>query len=90
MADETAVVIDCGSLYTRVGFSGEEEPGAVFRTMLYNQTQVGDQIPETYDDVNISFPMEAGKVSNWDQIELIWKYCFSKYIANDACCYIFY
>lgn len=82
MSDEQAAIIDCGSLFTRVGLSGDEEPSAVFRTMVHNQTQVGDEVPETYDDVNISFPVQGGTIVNWDQIELVWKYCFSKFVKN--------
>jgi actin beta/gamma 1 len=77
------VVIDHGSFNTKVGYSGEEEPSSIFQTCVAAGTEnvlVGDQISS--DQENVRYPVELGVITDWDNMEHIWKYIFSKDVLD--------
>lgn len=85
----STIVIDNGSGYTKIGFSGCEEPRSIFPSIIgtKNSTQlmVGGQNKDFFvgyeavakkDLLVIREPLENGIVTNWEDIERIWYQCF--------------
>lgn len=74
------IVIDNGSLFSRSGFSGQKSPHEVKLTVVgherikksWRTPFVGDK---TLDRItlNLSYPVENGVITNFDDMELIWK-----------------
>jgi hypothetical protein len=75
-----AIVIDCGSRLTKVGFAGAEAPSNVFRTVVgrprhrgvcIGQTDwcVGDKAVSQRHRLILKNPVSHGIVTNWDDME---------------------
>lgn len=82
-----AIVIDSGTLNTKVGFGGEEKPRATFPTIVGRQRHCHSFTPKVYTgDVALQrgghltcrFPIEKRVVTNWDDMELIWTHAFAE------------
>jgi actin-related protein len=67
---EQVVVINNGSLRTRVGLSGDDEPSATFRNNAYDSLPHKNEHPQCL--------IERGLVTNWEEIEKIWQHCFKQ------------
>lgn len=88
--DFKSVVIDNGSGFCKVGFSGDDAPKHVFPSIVgrprHQGVNVGMGNKETYigDNINLSkrnnltlkHPIEHGIVTNWDDMEQIWHHTF--------------
>ena len=86
------VVIDNGTGYIKAGFAGSDAPASVFQsyvgrpkhlrvmvqTKLDDDAFVGRVAEEHRGVLSLSYAMEHGRVSNWDDIEKIWSYVYSK------------
>jgi actin-related protein len=84
------VVIDNGSTTVRAGFAGDDAPVAVFPSVVGRPKDpnafVGMAIKNAYCDDEISQstrtkliernPVQAGIVTNWDDMEKLWHYTF--------------
>jgi actin beta/gamma 1 len=92
MANENPsfVVIDSGSGFCKAGFSGDDVPSTVFPTVVgcqkseadSNRDQfVGYQCKDIQPD-ELSYPVKRGVVTNWDDMELIWRHCFQEIKAE--------
>ena len=91
MADfSPACIIDNGSGFMKAGFSGEEDPRAIFPTVngrtknealmlaMGEATEcIGDEALSKRGVLDISYPIEFGVVTNWDDMEKIWTHAFS-------------
>lgn len=85
------VVIDNGSGTIKAGFAGDEEPKCIIsnyvgrpkyvRVMaggLENDTFIGKSAEQHRGLLSIKYPMEHGMVTDWNDMELIWRYIYSK------------
>ncbi|ODQ79876.1 hypothetical protein BABINDRAFT_62246 [Babjeviella inositovora NRRL Y-12698] len=83
------VVIDNGSGSIKAGFAGEERPKSyapsiigrpkysrVMAGALETDTFIGNQAQENRGLLKLSYPLEHGMVTNWDDIERLWSYVF--------------
>lgn len=84
------VILDNGSGYTKAGFSGDDAPSAVFPAIIGRPTTegimvgseqkecfVGSQANEKRGICKITYPIEHGIVTNWDDMEKIWDHTFT-------------
>ncbi|KAM4650915.1 actin-6-like [Discoglossus pictus] len=83
--DLVSVIIDTGTGFTKSGFSGEEKPKSVLRsivgvpkirgrdTPLY---YIGDAIPQGRSNVEKKKVMTHGVVTDWDALEMLWHHIF--------------
>lgn len=87
------VVIDNGTGFTKMGYSGNMEPQYIIPTQICNNTKpknkdiadldfyIGDEaVEKAMGDYQIQFPMKHGIVENWDNMERYWEQCFFKYL----------
>lgn len=85
------VVIDNGSGTIKAGFAGDEEPKCIIpnyvgrpkyiRVMaggLEGDTFIGRSAQQHRGLLSIKYPMEHGTVVDWNDMELIWRYIYSK------------
>ena len=85
-----AVVIDNGTYTCRAGFSGDETPHKVLRTLAGHSTAGPDdgceelvfgdealQLSTSKENAKVSRPINHGLVVNWDDMESIWKSLFT-------------
>ena len=83
--DPQAVVIDNGSGTIKAGFAGDDAPRAVFSTtvgrprvpgimvgMDQQHVFMGEEAKTKKDILHLSSPIEAGNVTNWEDMEKIW------------------
>lgn len=91
MSDKPHIIIDMGSALTKVGFSGETTPRLVFDTQIgypkvpgilmgANQVEyfIGAEAEEKRGILKISQPVIQGIIEDWDDIEKILDYIFTK------------
>ena len=82
-----AVVIDNGTYVCRAGFSGDETPAKVMRTVTglaadssgCEDLALGQealQLAACKKNVTVSRPIQHGLVMSWDHMEEIWKHLF--------------
>ncbi|KAK9450774.1 actin family [Limtongia smithiae] len=83
----SALVIDPGSSWTRVGFAGEDTPKVVIPTSYGKE---GDHVYVGDNDVHaprpgmeIANPMIDGCVDDWDKTVKIWDFALSKRLYAD-------
>ena len=88
-SDKPHVIIDNGSGYTKAGFAGENGPSAVFKAVVgrpkLEKAMVGTEDADVYVGsaacekkgiLSLKYPIDEGIVTNWDDMELIWRHCF--------------
>ena len=89
MNDLPPVVIDNGSYLIKAGFGGDNEPIAIFPTivgkpttftimggMSGKDTYIGDEAIAKRAILNLKYPIEKGIITNWDDMEKIWHHTF--------------
>ncbi len=89
--DFPPIVLDNGSGRIKAGFAGEDAPQSVFANIVgrlrhtstlpqTNQTEsyIGNQALAYKNILTITYPMERGIVTNWDDMEKVWHYLFDK------------
>ena len=89
------IIIDNGSGYIKTGFSGEEEPRAVFPTLIGQPKNqcikfgaekdffVGREAEEKSGILNLKYPIEQGIINDWNDMENIWNYLFTRELRVD-------
>jgi actin beta/gamma 1 len=84
------VVIDNGTGYCKAGFSGEEGPRALLRTVVgrpklnnSNDFYVGCDAIEKKGILNLNYPMEHGIITDWDDMEKVWEHIFNNELKID-------
>jgi actin-related protein len=83
------IILDNGSGYTKAGFAGDDAPIAVFPCIVGKAKNkgimvgteskdyyVGSQADEKRGVLTLSYPIEHGIVSDWDDMEKIWHHTF--------------
>eukprot|EP00756_Hemistasia_phaeocysticola_P047882 Hpha_TRINITY_DN22339_c0_g1::TRINITY_DN22339_c0_g1_i1::g.177632::m.177632/K05692/ACTB_G1; actin beta/gamma 1 len=87
-----AVVIDCGSRFTRAGFAGEKSPRVVFPSIVgrpkcslpersdpskaTKDIVVGEEALKGRGIYKLKWPVEHGVITNYDEMEHIWRHAF--------------
>ena len=82
-------VIDNGSGYMKAGFSGEESPRVIFPTIVgktkvkgifvgdeKKESIIGSEAEKKFGILDISYPIQGGKIVNWNEMERIWTNTF--------------
>jgi len=89
------IVIDNGSGYIKAGLSREEEPKAVFPTMIgypKNTSKnaycgggyyIGTAAENKIEELEIVYPFENGVIKYWDDMENIWSHIFTNELKVD-------
>lgn len=85
------VVIDNGSGLIKAGFAGEMIPKCIFRSCIGTPKHekvmpgavegdrfIGPKCEEHRGLLSLKYPIEHGIVENWDDMEHIWKYLYTK------------
>ena len=85
----TVVVLDGGSGMIKAGFAGEEAPQCVFPSIVgrpknqsammgTNQKQeyIGDDAAQKRGILNLAYPIAAGIVESWEDMEKVWHHTF--------------
>ena len=85
----SAVVIDTGSGFSKVGLAGEKTPKSVFPTIVgkprhesvlvgsdQTDTYVGNEAQSKRGILNISYPIQSGIATNFYDMTKVWEYIF--------------
>ncbi|XP_066275783.1 actin, cytoplasmic-like [Branchiostoma lanceolatum] len=76
-----AVVVDNGSGTIKAGLAGGRGPSAVFPSVVGKQEGqdrcVGAEAQANRDVLDLTYPIEHGIVTNWDDMEKVWRHMFS-------------
>ena len=91
-----AIVVDNGSGVCKAGFAGDENPTAVFSSIvgrpLYKHVMmgrpnassfVGETAQRMRGVMSIRYPMEHGIVTNWEDMKAIWDHVFNDQLRVD-------
>jgi actin-related protein len=97
MTDEAqTVIIDNGSGMVKAGFAGEDAPRSVFPAMVGRPKQqatiqgtgkaeyIGDEANAKRGILNLNYPIAAGIVESWDDMEKVWGHTFSNELRIEA------
>ncbi len=89
MADQQTVIIDNGSGMVKVGFAGEDAPRAVFPSIVgrpkhsnamqgtqQKSEYIGDEAMQKRGILNLQYPIAAGIVESWEDMEKVWHHTF--------------
>ena len=79
----SAIVIDSGTNYTKVGFGGDVAPMTTFRTSigihkLNKKKYVAHENIINRPDFSIKDVMKNGIVQDWDNMMMIWNFCYER------------
>jgi len=91
-----AVVIDCGTGYTKMGYAGNSSPNYIVPTAIGTKPpehgrkqaggvedldfHIGDEAEERKNHYDLSYPIKHGQIENWDHMERFWQHCIFKYM----------
>ena len=87
--DAPTVVLDNGSGKVKAGFAGEDAPFCVFPAIVGRPKHatgmqgvatkgeyIGDEAQQKRGILNLSYPIEAGIVQSWEDMEKVWNHTF--------------
>ncbi|KAL8265824.1 hypothetical protein R6Q59_003168 [Mikania micrantha] len=94
--DIEPIVIDTGSGSVKAGFAGDDAPRVVFPTISgtprhktgvrdHNNSNkfVGDEALSGGGHMILTYPIEHGTISDWDDMEKIWHHTFYNELRVD-------
>jgi len=87
--ENQTIIIDNGSGMVKAGFAGEDAPRAVFPAIVgrpKNQSAIqgvqqkseyiGDEAMQKKGILNLAYPISAGIVTSWEDMERVWHHTF--------------
>ena len=87
--DAQTIVIDNGSGMVKAGIAGEEAPRAVFPAIVgipkhansmhgvaMKEEYIGDEAMQKKGILNLTYPISAGIVESWEDMEKVWNHTF--------------
>jgi len=94
------IVIDNGTGYTKLGYSGNVEPQYIIPTVIGTRPEetsakgrrdgvedldffVGDAVFNNTSTHQVNYPIRAGLIDNWDNMERLWQRCMFEYLRCD-------
>ena len=88
------MVFDNGSAFLKAGFGGDEQPRAVFPSVVGRSRADPTDICIADDalsrrGVTLRYPVEHGVVAHWDDMERIWRRGFAdirRILTTTRCC----
>ncbi|GJQ11479.1 hypothetical protein GpartN1_g3270.t1 [Galdieria partita] len=95
---EKPIVIDNGTGFIKAGFAGDKLPRVVSPSVVgrptygdcvdfrgtFKSVYVGDDaVQKRGAGLKLTYPLEHGIVSNWDDLELLWKNCLENELRVD-------
>lgn len=96
MSYKAPVVIDNGTGYTKMGYSGNVEPQYIVPTVLATKAEeggvgrrdgvddldfhVGDAAFANSTTHQVNYPIRHGLIDNWDNMERLWERCMFEYL----------
>ncbi|CAL6108009.1 Actin [Hexamita inflata] len=96
MSQINSLVIDNGSGMMKAGFSGDDAPRSIFPAIVgrprhqislqgaeAKSLYVGDEALAKKSVLKITYPIERGRVIEWDDISRIWQHCFNNELRVD-------
>ncbi len=89
MSEQQTVIIDNGSGMVKAGFAGEDAPRAVFPSIVgrpkhsnamqgtqQKSEYIGDEAMQKRGILNLQYPIAAGIVESWEDMEKVWHHTF--------------
>ena len=89
MSDQQTIIIDNGSGMVKSGFAGEDAPRAVFPAIVgrpkhsnamqgvaLKSEYIGDEAMQKKGILNLTYPISAGIVESWEDMEKVWNHTF--------------
>jgi actin-related protein 3 len=98
MSDKPACVIDNGTGFTKMGYSGNMEPNFIVPSLISTIAEGKSDKKKDIEDLNffigaeannqrlnynIDAPIRHGIVENWDNMEKYWQRCIYQYLKAD-------
>jgi actin-related protein 3 len=98
MAARPACVIDAGTGYVKMGYSGNYEPNFIVPSMISTIEEskggkkddvedlnfyVGEEAAIKRHNYNLDYPVRHGIVANWDNMEKVWQRAIYQYLNCD-------
>ena len=86
------IVCDNGSGYVKLGYGGDNIPRYTIPSILgrpmlranqkigdivLKDLMIGDEVTPIRAALEITYPLNEGKIRNWDDMQLLWEYCFT-------------
>ncbi|KAL6765135.1 actin family [Haematococcus lacustris] len=94
---EPCIVCDNGSGMVKAGFCGEDSPRCVFSSIIgkprhtmamlgmgQKEYYVGDEAQAKRGILSLSYPIAHGIVTNWEEMEAIWRHTFDNELRVDV------
>ena len=87
-----SIVCDIGGYAIKAGFSGDDTPRKIFRSVIaknHGATETSRELSKDLnggdeehknkdtDDVILSYPIKHGIIQSWDEMEIIWHHMFN-------------
>ena len=89
ISEQQTIIIDNGSGMIKAGFAGEDAPRAVFPAIVgrpkhanakqettLNAEYIGDEAMCKKGILNLKYPISAGIVESWEDMEKVWHHTF--------------
>lgn len=89
----TPIIMDIGCGTTKAGIGGDDLPSILFPTLIGKQKTainldkekyIGQEVWEKRGVLNISTPLDRGKITDWDDLEFIWNHIFLDKLKLDS------
>lgn len=90
-----AVIFDCGSGFTKVGYSGSRAPSVVFPTVVgehrhagkaadkrARRVAVGEEVIGKDRAIDVVYPIQQGSITNWEEMEMVWEYIMLNHMVS--------
>lgn len=86
-----AVIFDCGSGFTKIGYTGDKAPSAVFPTIVGRPKNGGKSLRAAVGNValnqdrrvaDVVYPIQNGVITDWEAMESVWEYVMLTHMST--------